>query len=69
MNSKDQSALLERMAGKHRATILAAALSDFERLDEAYQTALKSDNSALKEFDMARVLYEYNSKRINRRCN
>ena len=59
MNSKDQSALLERMAGKHRATILAAALSDFERLDEAYQTALKSDNSALEEFEKRTTSIEY----------
>ena len=50
---------MERMAGKHRATILAAALSDFERLDEAYQTALKSDNSALEEFEKRTTSIEY----------
>ena len=65
MNSKDQSALLERMAGKHRATILAAALSDFERLDEAYQTALKSDNSALEEFEKRTTSIEYALGQLN----
>jgi len=44
-----QNALLEMMAGKNRANILASVLQSPEVLEEAYAYALDSEGSALKE--------------------
>lgn len=49
MNDIDKSALLELMAGKNRANTLAAILGNMEDLEGAYQSALKSEGSALRE--------------------
>ena len=49
MNDVDQAALLELMAGKNRANTLAAILGNMEDLEGAYQSALNSENSALRE--------------------
>ena len=44
-----QNALLEMMAGKNRSNILASILQSPEILQEAYDAALNSEGSALKE--------------------
>ena len=49
MSDIDQAALLELMAGKNRANTLAAILGNMKDLNDAYQTALHAEGSALKE--------------------
>lgn len=49
MESLDQSAALELMAGKNRANTLSAILNNMQDLQGAYEAALKSEGSALKE--------------------
>ena len=44
-----QNALLEMMAGKNRSNILASILQSPEILEEAYDAALNSEGSAIKE--------------------
>lgn len=48
-NPKNQAALLEILAGKTRGSQLAAILQNPEDLRDAYEMALDSDGSALKE--------------------
>jgi len=45
----DQAALLEKMAGKTQGNALAAALSNYEMIEEAYEIAEGSAGSAMKE--------------------
>lgn len=45
----DQAALLEKLAGKNHANTLAAALSQYEMIEDVYQTAENSEGSALEE--------------------
>jgi hypothetical protein len=49
MESLDQSAALELMAGKNRANTLSAILNNTEDLEDAYNDALHAEDSALKE--------------------
>lgn len=49
MESMDQAALIELVAGKNRANTLAAILTNFEDLEGAYESALNAEGSALKE--------------------
>lgn len=45
----DQAALLEKLAGKTQGNALAAALSNYEMIEEAYAIAEDSAGSAMKE--------------------
>ena len=45
-----KSSLLEKIAGKHRASIVANILNDTETLEEAYSKVLNSEGSAMEEF-------------------
>jgi len=45
----DQAALLEKLAGKTQGNALAAALSNWEMIEEAYAIAEESEGSARKE--------------------
>ena len=45
----DQAALLEKLAGKNHANTLAAALSQYEMINDVYETAENSEGSALRE--------------------
>lgn len=49
MSDIDQAALLELMAGKNRANVLAAILSNMKDLEGAYESALNAEGSALRE--------------------
>lgn len=51
MDSMDQAAALELMAGKNRANTLAAILNNVEDLENAYESALNSEGSAMREND------------------
>lgn len=45
----DQAGLLEALAGKQQSNALAAALSNYEMIEEAYEIAENSAGSAMKE--------------------
>ena len=47
MDSMDQAAALELMAGKNRANTLAAILNNMEDLEGAYKSALNSEGKTL----------------------
>lgn len=49
LSSTDQAALLETIAGKHRANDLAAILGNWERVEEATKSAYNSTGSAMEE--------------------
>lgn len=49
MDSMDQAAALELMAGKNRANTLAAILNNVEDLRDAYESALDAEGSAMRE--------------------
>lgn len=51
MNSLDQSALLELIAGKHRASAISALLNNGEEIEKVYATSIASADSAQKEYD------------------
>lgn len=65
LDSKSQSGLLEKMAGKHRATVLAATLSDVERLEEAFEKASNAGNSAMNEWQKRTTSIEYAIGQLN----
>ena len=49
LDSKEQSLLLEEVAGKHRANVLASVLQNSETLTKAYDTLKNAENSANEE--------------------
>ena len=49
LDSLDQSAALELMAGKNRANTLSAILNNTQDLENAYKSAMQAEGSALKE--------------------
>lgn len=51
MSDTDQSALLELIAGKHRASAISATLNNMSEAQEIYQRSLESSGSAQAEYD------------------
>lgn len=51
MSDTDQSALLDLIAGKHRASAISATLNNMSEAQEIYQRSLESAGSAQKEYD------------------
>ncbi len=51
MNSLDQSALLELISGKHRASAISATLNNMSEAQEIYQRSLNATGSAQEEYD------------------
>jgi len=51
MSDTDQSALLELIAGKHRASAISATLNNMSEAQEIYQRSLESAGSAQREYD------------------
>ena len=49
LDSLDQSAALELLAGKNRANTLSAILNNTKDLEAAYESAMQAEGSALKE--------------------
>lgn len=49
MNDMDRAALLELLAGKNRSNTMAAMLTNLEDLEDAYESALGAEGSALQE--------------------
>lgn len=51
MSDTDQSALLDLIAGKHRASAVSATLNNMTEAQEIYERSLNSAGSAQKEYD------------------
>ena len=51
MSDTDASALLELIAGKHRASAISATLNNMSEAQEIYQRSLESTGSAQEEYD------------------
>lgn len=51
MSDVDQSALLELISGKHRASAISATISNMSEATEIYERSLNSAGSAQKEYD------------------
>ena len=49
LTDMEQADLLETIAGKHRANTVASILGNFEKVEDAYQSALDSTGSASEE--------------------
>lgn len=49
LSDVNQSALLQALAGKTQANALAAALNNYEMIEEAYKTATEAEGSAMRE--------------------
>lgn len=49
LDDMSQAALLEKIAGKTRGSAVAAILQNYELLEEAYNSAMEAEGSALKE--------------------
>lgn len=45
----EQAQVLEAIAGKRQANVVASALRNYERLDDVLQTSIKSEGSAMQE--------------------
>lgn len=45
----EQAQILEAIAGKRQANVVASALRNYEKLDDVLQTSIKSENSAMQE--------------------
>ncbi|MSS63709.1 phage tail tape measure protein [Velocimicrobium porci] len=51
MSDTDQSALLELISGKHRASAISATLNNMSEAQEIYQHSLEASGSAQREYD------------------
>lgn len=51
MSDTDQSALLELISGKHRASAISATLNNMAEAQEIYQNSLSASGSAQREYD------------------
>lgn len=51
MSDTDQSALLELISGKHRASAISATLNNMAEAQEIYQNSLSASGSAQQEYD------------------
>ena len=51
MSDVDQSALLELISGKHRASAISATLNNMTEAQEIYKRSLESAGSAQREYD------------------
>lgn len=58
MNDADQAMLLEKMAGKQRAEVLASILNNAEDLTKAMQVARESTGSVAEEMDVIMNTYD-----------
>ena len=65
LKDTEKAYLLEKISGKHRATQIAAILSNGERLSEAYATALQSSGSAMEEFEKRTESIEYHLSQLS----
>lgn len=64
LTDAQQAVLLEKIAGKHRASAVAALLNDQETLVTAYEDALNSAGSAQAEFEKRTSSIEYHLKQL-----
>jgi len=64
LTDTERAYVLERTAGKHRATVLQAILSNEETLVKSYETALNSAGSAMEEFEKRTESIEYHLNQL-----
>lgn len=64
LTDTESAYLLEKIAGKHRATALQSILSNEETLIRAYETALNSSGSAMEEFEKRTESVEYHLNQL-----
>ena len=64
LTDTERAYVLERTAGKHRATVLQAILSNEETLVESYEAALNSAGSAMEEFEKRTESVEYHLQQL-----
>lgn len=64
LTDAQQAVLLEKIAGKHRASAVAAMLSDEATLVSAYEDALNSSGSAMEEFEKRTASVEYHLQQL-----
>ena len=64
LTDKDRAALLEKMAGKHRASVVAAILNDQTTLMSAYADACDAAGSAQEEFQKRTQSIEYHLNQL-----
>ena len=65
LKDTEKSYLLERIAGKHRATQIAAILTNGETLADAYIAAMESTGSAQDEFEKRTQSIEYHLSQLS----
>lgn len=69
LDKNKQLSLLEAMAGKRHANILAATLTDANRLQEIYEMSQNSAGSAMQEFEKYQQSIQYSVDRLKEEMN
>lgn len=69
LDKNSQLALLEKLGGKHHANVVAAILSDSERLQEVYELTQNSAGSAMNEFETYQESISYSAERLQEQMN
>lgn len=64
LDDMTKATLLEKIAGKHRASVVSALLNDTKTLEDAYTDALKSAGSASEEFEKRTKSIEYHLQQL-----
>lgn len=64
LDDMTKATLLEKIAGKHRASVVSALLNDTKTLEEAYADALQSAGSASEEFEKRTKSIEYHLQQL-----
>ena len=64
LDDMTKATLLEKIAGKHRASVVSALLNDTKTLEDAYADALQSAGSASEEFEKRTKSIEYHLQQL-----
>lgn len=64
LDDMTKATLLEKIAGKHRASVVSALLNDTKTLEDAYADALQSAGSATEEFEKRTKSIEYHLQQL-----
>lgn len=59
LDDMSRANILEKLAGKHRASVLANILNDSKTLENVYNTVLNSEGSAMEEFQKRTESIQY----------
>jgi DNA repair exonuclease SbcCD ATPase subunit len=64
LDDMSQAALLEKIAGKHRASVAATLLNDVQKLEDIYEVVNESEGSAMEEFKKRTESVEYHLNQL-----